>query len=190
MSLECAYIFMLHVFEEPQLSVGSFGKKLGLEGSVEFLDGHLCPRPTVPCWTVSIKRTFSRFFCGTEDAHLKQTFSHVYKETNIWGYHNNYTCLLWNVKSQKPGVKKWLICDLRQSSAPFPALNWGSLTFPNNETEGVVFFVDPHPHNTMQNEALRSQLWTDHWPKYPTPGEKLRQEYYSLLKQIKKSWKI
>lgn len=28
------HVFMPHVFEEPQLSVGSFGKKFGLEGPV------------------------------------------------------------------------------------------------------------------------------------------------------------
>lgn len=32
---------MLHVFEEPQLSVGPFGEKLGLEGPVELFNGNL-----------------------------------------------------------------------------------------------------------------------------------------------------
>lgn len=43
LQLKSSYIFMLHVFEESQLSVGSFGKKFGLEGPVELLDGHLSP---------------------------------------------------------------------------------------------------------------------------------------------------
>lgn len=32
---------MLHVLEEPQLSVGPLGKQIRLERSVEFFDGHL-----------------------------------------------------------------------------------------------------------------------------------------------------
>ena len=34
---------MLHVLEEPQLSVSPFGKKFGLKGPVELLNGHLRP---------------------------------------------------------------------------------------------------------------------------------------------------
>lgn len=35
-----SHIFMLHVLEEPQLSVGPLGKELRLEGPIQLLDGH------------------------------------------------------------------------------------------------------------------------------------------------------
>lgn len=35
-----SHIFMSHVFEEPQLSVGPLGEELRLERSVQLLDGH------------------------------------------------------------------------------------------------------------------------------------------------------
>lgn len=34
---------MLHVLQQPQLSVGPLGKDLGLEGPAQLLDGHLLP---------------------------------------------------------------------------------------------------------------------------------------------------
>lgn len=45
--LEVSYVFVLHVFEEPELSIGPFGEEFGLEGSMEFLDGHLRARPAI-----------------------------------------------------------------------------------------------------------------------------------------------
>lgn len=48
--LRSSYIFMLHVFEQPQLPVGPLGEQFGLEGSVQLLDGHLGPPPSVPGW--------------------------------------------------------------------------------------------------------------------------------------------
>lgn len=34
------HVFVLHVFQEAQLSVGSFGKEFGLKRAVQFLNGH------------------------------------------------------------------------------------------------------------------------------------------------------
>lgn len=62
-AVPASYVFVLHVFEKSQLSVGPFGKKFGLERPVEFLDGHLCPYPAVPCWTDEQE---NRFYCQTE----------------------------------------------------------------------------------------------------------------------------
>lgn len=45
-----AHVFMLHVLEEPQLSVGPFGKELRLERSVELLNGHFGSGSVVHCW--------------------------------------------------------------------------------------------------------------------------------------------
>lgn len=39
---------MLHVFEQPQLSVSPLGEEFGLEGPVKLLDGHLRPQPAIP----------------------------------------------------------------------------------------------------------------------------------------------
>lgn len=44
-----AHVFMFHVLEEPQLSVGPLGKKLRLERSVEFLNGHFGSGSVVHC---------------------------------------------------------------------------------------------------------------------------------------------
>lgn len=44
-----AHVFMFHVLEEPQLSVGPLGKELRLERSVEFLDGHFGSGSVVHC---------------------------------------------------------------------------------------------------------------------------------------------
>lgn len=37
------HILMLHVLQQHQLSVGSLGKDLGLEGAAQLLDGHFLP---------------------------------------------------------------------------------------------------------------------------------------------------
>lgn len=42
-----SYIFMFHVFEQPQLPISPLSKELRLEGPVELLDGHLGPCPEV-----------------------------------------------------------------------------------------------------------------------------------------------
>lgn len=45
-----AHVFMFHVLEEPQLSVGPLGKELRLERSVEFFNGHFGSGSVVQCW--------------------------------------------------------------------------------------------------------------------------------------------
>ena len=64
------------------------------------------------------------------------------------------------------GGRKGPFFDWRQNSGAFYALNSGVFDFLTMRL-GVVFFVRPHPHNTMQIEALQSQLWRDNIPTYP-----------------------
>lgn len=51
--MSASHVFMFHVLEEPQFSVGPLGKELRLERSVEFLDGHLGSGSAVHCWAES-----------------------------------------------------------------------------------------------------------------------------------------
>lgn len=48
-----SHVFMFHVLEEPQFSVGPLGKELRLERSVQFLDGHLGSGSVVHRWAES-----------------------------------------------------------------------------------------------------------------------------------------
>lgn len=48
-----SHVFMLHVLEEPQFSVGPLGKELRLERSVEFLDCYFGSGSVVHCWAES-----------------------------------------------------------------------------------------------------------------------------------------
>lgn len=58
-------------------------------------------------------------------------------------------------------------CDRRQSSDALCAPNSGSDSTSSQQWGwGVVFFVDPHQHNTMQWKALQSQLWGDYSTTY------------------------
>lgn len=50
-----SHVFMFHVLEEPQLSVGPLGEELRLERSVELLDGHLGSGSVVHRWAESKK---------------------------------------------------------------------------------------------------------------------------------------
>lgn len=52
---------------------------------------------------------------------------------------------------------------------------------------GLVFFVDPHPPNTMQREAPRSQLWRDMLTKMPHASSA---EYYSIYSNRGKSIEV
>lgn len=77
---ERSYIFMLHVFEESQLSVRPFGKKFGLEGPMKFLDGNLRPHPAVPCWTekdrYNSKESLNRLYFTPKNSIVGSKFHH------------------------------------------------------------------------------------------------------------------
>lgn len=146
---------MLHVFEEPQLSVRPFGKKFGLEGPVKFLDGHLRPHPAVPCWTET--DTYISIVCNSKESLNKLNFTsknsivvfkfHQFCHFSNMSIRKSTTPSKWNGASLIELItpvhfllwrvtNKRSICDWRQCSGAFCALNSGSLTPSNNETGG------------------------------------------------------
>lgn len=71
--VQSTHIFMLHVFEQSELSVGPLSKDLWLEGPVELFNGHFLFSLLVYCWAV-----------GNDNAVSLQLFAVG------WAFHSQY----------------------------------------------------------------------------------------------------
>lgn len=177
---------MLHVFEQPQLPVGALGKQLGLEGPLQLLDGHLCPRPSVPGWAetqgilsacctpdfyntkkkvlyinLQLYNNFNRFLT------VSITFFFIFIYCFTW-------TLLWNSTQRKTDLNIKKIDEFRLHmgncvtliiecavNIPWTFSVIGGVYFsPTMSTEGFGwggwFFVDPRKRNTMNSVDLQS----------------------------------
>lgn len=76
-----SHVFMLHVLEEPQFSVGPLGKELRLERSVEFLDCYFGSGSVVHCWAESKNKHEPR---STKHQLMRSTTAALSRALILW----------------------------------------------------------------------------------------------------------